>query len=261
MHQLFAEEHRLDLERFERSRQLAEMPADVGELPATPEPRAAGTIDGATVPSIPEQCQTVVDATQRGADGEEGESVSADSTRPIQTERIRGRAPLPRQSGASVTHGSSSALEGDSSSAPDGSAVLSAPGDCERPASASSAPPTQVLSVFRRRRVRRNREVLIVAGAVVLAAGLVFATWFSTRAADQDARGGIVVITDPPNAEVMLDGVRVGVTPYSASVPVGRRRLAIRKPGYTAEARDVVIGPHGVAEVNVSLRDGHRPVE
>ncbi len=54
----------------------------------------------------------------------------------------------------------------------------------------------------------------------------------------------------------MLDGVRVGVTPFSSPLPVGTKNLTIRKQGYASESRSISIDANRVEEIKVTLRAG-----
>lgn len=51
----------------------------------------------------------------------------------------------------------------------------------------------------------------------------------------------VKVKSDPPNAEVFIDGKAVGVTPYEGVFPLGEHRLVLRKEGYFEHAEDLKV--------------------
>ncbi len=67
--------------------------------------------------------------------------------------------------------------------------------------------------------------------------------------------GQLVVSTDPSGAEVYMDNVKVGVTPYSQSVLVGTYTLSIKKDGYTPETKRIEIVENERAFESIKLNN------
>lgn len=75
------------------------------------------------------------------------------------------------------------------------------------------------------------------------------------RATPAAAGGELRVTSDPPGAQVLLDGRRVGTTPLSVGgVRPGRHSVTVERRGYQAAVRPVTIRPGGVFETVVDLR-------
>lgn len=72
---------------------------------------------------------------------------------------------------------------------------------------------------------------------------------------DADLREFPVVIkSDPPNAEVVLDGQVLGQTPFTGKLPVGLNRLTVRKDGFFDKAVDVEMRFNSTFETQVVLK-------
>ena len=52
----------------------------------------------------------------------------------------------------------------------------------------------------------------------------------------------VTVITNAPNASLIVDGVRLATTPDTVFVPSGRRELEIRRPGFETQRHTVDVG-------------------
>jgi hypothetical protein len=85
-----------------------------------------------------------------------------------------------------------------------------------------------------------------LAGAlgVALAIGIVaWAAWSPSAAAPAAPKDGSLRIdSDPPGAEVLVDGVSRGSTPSAMRLAAGQHQLIVRREGYTHE-RTVTIAP------------------
>jgi hypothetical protein len=58
---------------------------------------------------------------------------------------------------------------------------------------------------------------------------------------------------DVPNAEVLVDGKRIGSLPITARVEAGARTLLVRAPGYHATSRAVQVSPGSTARETIEL--------
>ncbi len=67
-------------------------------------------------------------------------------------------------------------------------------------------------------------------------------------------RGGVVVLSDPPRAEVVIDGRAVGVTPIAfEDMPPGRYRIELRRKGFEPWRSEIDVGGGQPALVDVRL--------
>ncbi|MEM6730054.1 MAG: serine/threonine-protein kinase [Myxococcota bacterium] len=115
--------------------------------------------------------------------------------------------------------------------------------------------PTHVLPGSRKSKKRAWRDVAILGGAILVAAGLVAFTWFYTQRPDDEAMGSITVTSEPPGAEVLIDGASIGRTPIkSEKLRVGERVLVLEKDGYPPATQRVFISPNELLDVDVPLR-------
>jgi hypothetical protein len=73
-------------------------------------------------------------------------------------------------------------------------------------------------------------------------------------------RGQLEVLSEPPDAELLVDGQRVGRTPFSAAAWAGLRELRLRKEDYQDEARQITIGDGEKAKLSVRLQLLPEPV-
>jgi len=67
------------------------------------------------------------------------------------------------------------------------------------------------------------------------------------------ARGQLTVRSNPPGAEVLLDGQLVGRTPYQATAWAGPRELVLRKTGHIEEHRQITVPDGDTTELELSL--------
>jgi hypothetical protein len=72
--------------------------------------------------------------------------------------------------------------------------------------------------------------------------------------ANSRARGQLEVRSEPSEAEVRLDGQRVGKTPYAATVWAGARELLLQKAEHAEERRQLRISDGETAKLEVKLR-------
>ena len=63
----------------------------------------------------------------------------------------------------------------------------------------------------------------------------------------------LLVYSDPPAAEVYVDGQPRGRTPFSAALPLGTHVLTLVKPGYATITREAVLAPDRSIELDVNL--------
>ncbi len=66
----------------------------------------------------------------------------------------------------------------------------------------------------------------------------------------------LLVYSDPPGAEVHVDGQARGQTPFAAVLPHGPHSLTLTKPGYATVRREAVLAPDRSLELDVSLPRG-----
>jgi hypothetical protein len=79
---------------------------------------------------------------------------------------------------------------------------------------------------------------------------------------EAEGMGTVLVTSEPPEAEVRVDGERVGVTPVSRRLPPGKHLVHVARGGWgEAEPRWVDVVEGQVAEVRVELPPPPPPVE
>lgn len=71
-------------------------------------------------------------------------------------------------------------------------------------------------------------------------------------------RGTLRVLSDPPGAEVYIDGALSGRTPLEASVKTGSYTIEVRKSGHGEHRERVKVAPGGTVTVSVSFQE--RPI-
>lgn len=216
MASLFDAERQDELQRLERARQLTAMPADA-------EPLAEDTGRSDDAPRRPPA------------------PLPAQSMASVPTRDLSPPGKVAARTQALV--GGDTPVVPPVSLAPQRSAV----------AVVAEVRPTEIRDAYRRQ--HRRRDLLIVLGAVGLAMALVLGTWIATRPSGSDASGGVIITTVPPEAQVLLDGVLVGSTPFSSSaIPPGAHDVMLEKPGFAAVADSVRIVGNKVVELHVVLR-------
>ena len=74
-------------------------------------------------------------------------------------------------------------------------------------------------------------------------------------AVESPKRTRLVVRTEPEGAEIELDGVVIGKTPFAGDVVAdgGNHKLRLRRPGYTTEAARVRLLPDGESVIERNL--------
>jgi len=90
----------------------------------------------------------------------------------------------------------------------------------------------------------------------VLVAGEAQAEVALSLQATADGLGQLWVRSDLPGAEVILDGVRVGTTPMTSSIPVlpGEHDVELRREGYRNAVRRVTVGVGATADLSLEPR-------
>ncbi len=71
---------------------------------------------------------------------------------------------------------------------------------------------------------------------------------------DRDRPARLYVRSDPPQATVLLDGIELGVTPFSAEVAPGAHDVVIRRAGFIDRQREIVAVEGGLARVQETLQ-------
>jgi len=66
----------------------------------------------------------------------------------------------------------------------------------------------------------------------------------------------LYLYTDPPDAEVWVDGQLRGRSPFNAALPHGAHAVSLLKAGYRTVTREVVLSPDRSLEMTVSLQPG-----
>lgn len=63
--------------------------------------------------------------------------------------------------------------------------------------------------------------------------------------------------SDPPGADAIVDGTRVGATPCSAPLEPGRHRVVVRKPGYMPSVGELDVRAGGPRSYKAMLIASH----
>ena len=96
---------------------------------------------------------------------------------------------------------------------------------------------------------------MIVGVAVILALGFVVGTWLLTRPAGSTSGGGLIITSAPSEAQVLVDGVLVGATPFSsAAIPPGAHDVTLDKNGFATTGDHVKVVSNRVVELHVVLK-------
>jgi tetratricopeptide (TPR) repeat protein len=66
----------------------------------------------------------------------------------------------------------------------------------------------------------------------------------------------LLVYSDPPEAEVWVDGHAKGRTPFSVVLPHGTHSVSLVKPGYRTLTRETVLAPDRSVELDLTLQKG-----
>ncbi|OGQ78824.1 MAG: hypothetical protein A2289_11470 [Deltaproteobacteria bacterium RIFOXYA12_FULL_58_15] len=239
MQGLFAEEMQESLDRLEKARQYSEMPADA-------EPMVAATVPGGKDETATVNERKVVDTTV-----EQIPQAPATLHEPAVLDNRamahRPRTPTKRPQ-KSRKEPSGADLTDDTPVEP-----MRLPSEeVNKSVAIGVAHPTEVRPSFPR--PRRTRDLLIVLMAVLIAASLVASTWLWTRTTGAPGIGGAVVVSKPVGAQVMVDGVRVGQTPYStSSLREGPHIITLELPGYQRTNRTIRVVADRVVELKVVL--------
>lgn len=68
-----------------------------------------------------------------------------------------------------------------------------------------------------------------------------------------EIRGGSILVSSVPSAEIFLDGRRVGRTPLSVEAPPGVRTLRLARPGFESVTQSVTVRNFFVSRSQVRL--------
>lgn len=66
----------------------------------------------------------------------------------------------------------------------------------------------------------------------------------------------LLVYSDPPDAEVWIDGVAKGRTPFGTVLAHGTHSVSVVKPGYRTMTRETVLAPDRSVELDLTLQAG-----
>ena len=95
----------------------------------------------------------------------------------------------------------------------------------------------------------------LLAIVAVLFVLLMWCTWLITRDQVAHATGRLMVLSVPPGATVILDGLEVGRTPMTLDAVVkGRHSLQLVLQGFDDEQREVIIEPGREHPVHLILQ-------
>ncbi len=75
------------------------------------------------------------------------------------------------------------------------------------------------------------------------------ATELSQRGVQQ-----LTVLSVPSGATVSIDGLPIGVTPFTGELPPGKHRVLLGLPGYREEGSEVLLGAHLPSELSIALQ-------
>lgn len=103
---------------------------------------------------------------------------------------------------------------------------------------------------------RRSRAPIAVAVSLLVLLGLLGAG----VAYQQRSAPTLVVESDPPGAQVYVDGVPSGVTALHLRLPTGTHEISVRLPGYAHETASVSLERGRSEALEFELRAGDRPV-
>jgi hypothetical protein len=231
MRDLFPAEMKESQALYEESRRYKRMPEDAP--PLAPEEDSSPDSDSA---------EPVADTVPSGRDP--GTSTTVDPVSPPEPEpQLTEDTPVSPGPPEAMT----AAMEAESEEV-GRRATANVPG----PRFVGSAQPTAVTKAYPGR--SRWRDLLIVLGAIVVAGGLVLATWLGTRGTGVPEQGGAVIITVPEGASVVIDGVQVGTTPYSSpALTEGSHIVTLKMDGFLLARREITVVPGKVVELRVPL--------
>jgi tetratricopeptide (TPR) repeat protein len=74
-------------------------------------------------------------------------------------------------------------------------------------------------------------------------------------AAELSQRGvqQLTVLSEPSGATVSIDGLPIGVTPFTGELPPGKHQVLLGLPGYREASSEVLLGPRLPGELNIAL--------
>ena len=249
MQGLFKAEQQEEMRLLERARQYASMPVDVPTLGQESDASGGGEAQREKEAPVPSGVQSRPAVS--------GQATRPPATAPVPVEAqamgsvpTRDLAPASKRASPSASRqlpmsGNTPVEAGPEPSATGPRRVTAGfPGD---------ARPTEVRNAYKRS--GRGRDLLILAAAIVTALGLVFGTWLATRPTAGEARGGVIITSAPSDAQVLLDGVLVGSTPFSsATIPPGTHDVTVEKPGFSSSAEHLKVIGNKVVELHVTLK-------
>ena len=96
-------------------------------------------------------------------------------------------------------------------------------------------------------------EASVVAAREVMEAAGSLPSGEAAPAPAMSFEGELTVSTDPPGAEVFVDGVSMGTTPFSGMIEVGTHEIELRREGYAPEVAFVEIDSEQARTLSVTL--------
>ncbi len=222
MRSLFAEQYQDDLKALERAGEIRDMPADVPELnQRVPGVRAPGSIVSKAQPD-------------------------KEAARPEPTQIVRQRTLVAGESSCDRLQSihDISSIEDDADDARE---------DTEKtlyPPLLEPVNPTVLLTAYRK---KPRKEVVIIGVSLAVALLIIATTWVATRP-PAGSYGELMMVTVPNGADVRVDGVWLGRTPYnSGDLLTGPHRVEFSLKGYTTHARVVQVRAGSQTSVHVLL--------
>ena len=97
---------------------------------------------------------------------------------------------------------------------------------------------------------------ILIVGAVLLG------TWavFKDTASSASKKSGLVVLTTPPKAKVLLNGIELGITPFSSrTIQPGIHELILQHQGYQDLEYTIEINEDGILQLDFSLLPNSSP--
>jgi serine/threonine protein kinase len=244
MHHLFASEHEESQQMLERARRYVEMPDDAP--PLTP---GQSSIERAARREQNEGTALTVETPADVA----GSPVQSAAVAPKSTEAATEDTPITAPEPATPTELTSSKAEDTPITAPEPATPTELNSSPDRAAGLGKARLLTPLPSASRR--RRFMNAMIVLVTIVVGTGMVISSWYWTRSDPGTKHGGVVILSVPEGAQVLIDGVQVGLTPFSSfTVSEGEHAIAVHLAGHRSERRHVQIVARRVVRISVDLQ-------
>ena len=120
---------------------------------------------------------------------------------------------------------------------------------------------TRIFHGFRSSR-QKQRELVLMMGAIVFAGVMLFGTWalLKDSISLDSKKSGLVVVTNPPKAKVLLNGTELGITPFSSrTIEPGIHELILQHQGYQDLEYTIEINEDGILQLDFSLLPKTKP--